>query len=137
MEQTERDKKTLMNIQALGSSRDSSSSLPVGLRSLGSLGSLGSRSSVTLADPPLAQQQQEIQQQSHQSAMQSQTSQHGKLVRSDSVSSQRDGNLSSGGRDFLSSVSSELNGLAAQTTSMFSGFFGKLPFYYLSNSSFL
>nr|CAH0111902.1 unnamed protein product [Daphnia galeata] len=111
-------------LKALGSSRDSSSSLPVGLRSLGSLGSLGSRSSVTLADPPLAQQQQEIQQQSHQSVMQSQTSQHGKLVRSDSVSSQRDGNLSSGGRDFLSSVSSELNGLAAQTTSMFSGFFG-------------
>lgn len=47
------------------------------------------------------------------------------LVRSDSVSSQsaRE-NLTSGGRDFLSSVSSELNGLAAQTTSMFSGLFG-------------
>lgn len=42
-------------------------------------------------------------------------------VRSDSAS----GNSgSSGGRDFLSSVSSELNGLAAQTTNMFSGLFG-------------
>ena len=48
----------------------------------------------------------------------------GNLVRSDSVSSQREG--LSGGRDFLSSVSSELNGLAAQTTSMFSGLFGNL-----------
>ncbi|XP_046450638.1 MAP kinase-activating death domain protein-like isoform X3 [Daphnia pulex] len=108
-------------LKALGSSRESSSSLPVGLRSLGSLGSLGSRSSVTLAEPPLAQQQQEIQQQQSQSVM-SHSSHQGKLVRSDSVSSQRDG--LSGGRDFLSSVSSELNGLAAQTTSMFSGLFG-------------
>ncbi|XP_046641675.1 MAP kinase-activating death domain protein-like isoform X4 [Daphnia pulicaria] len=108
-------------LKALGSSRESSSNLPVGLRSLGSLGSLGSRSSVTLAEPPLAQQQQEIQQQQSQSAM-SHSSHQGKLVRSDSVSSQRDG--LSGGRDFLSSVSSELNGLAAQTTSMFSGLFG-------------
>ena len=42
-------------------------------------------------------------------------------MRSDSISSNSGGNT---GRDFLSSVSSELNGLAAQTTSMFSGFFG-------------
>ncbi|EFX87953.1 hypothetical protein DAPPUDRAFT_191648 [Daphnia pulex] len=60
--------------------------------------------------------------QQSQSAMMSHSSHQGKLVRSDSVSSQRDG--LSGGRDFLSSVSSELNGLAAQTTSMFSGLFG-------------
>lgn len=49
------------------------------------------------------------------------------LVRSDSISSQTGSreSISSGGRDFLSSVSSELNGLAAQTTSMFTGLFGK------------
>uniref|UniRef100_A0A0P6EFU8 MAP kinase-activating death domain protein n=1 Tax=Daphnia magna TaxID=35525 RepID=A0A0P6EFU8_9CRUS len=105
-------------LKALGSSRESSSNLSAGLRSLGSLGSLTSRSSITLSEPPLAQlqqQQQEIQQPQP-------VSHAGKLVRSDSVSSQRDG--LSGGRDFLSSVSSELNGLAAQTTSMFSGLFG-------------
>lgn len=90
----------------------------MGLRSLGSLGSLTSRSSVSLTEPPLAQLQQQ-----QQEIQQPQPVSHGKLVRSDSVSSQRDGML--GGRDFLSSVSSELNGLAAQTTSIFSGLFGK------------
>ena len=53
--------------------------------------------------------------------------------RSDSISSnihqaQQQGGSGGGagqsGRDFLSSVSSELNGFAAQTTSMFSGLFG-------------
>ncbi|XP_023706235.1 MAP kinase-activating death domain protein isoform X5 [Cryptotermes secundus] len=33
--------------------------------------------------------------------------------------------LGSGGRDFFSNVSSELNGIAAQTSSMFSGIFGR------------
>lgn len=32
--------------------------------------------------------------------------------------------LGAGGRDFLSNVSHELNGIAAQTSSMFSGIFG-------------
>jgi hypothetical protein len=33
--------------------------------------------------------------------------------------------LGSGGRDFFSNMSSELNGIAAQTSSMFSGIFGR------------
>ena len=46
------------------------------------------------------------------------------LVRSDSTSSQVGREALSSGRDFLSSVSSELNGLAAQTSSLFGGLFG-------------
>ena len=46
------------------------------------------------------------------------------IVRSDSTSSQVGREALSSGRDFLSSVSSELNGLAAQTSSLFGGLFG-------------
>lgn len=53
------------------------------------------------------------------------------LVRSDSINSQSGSreSLAAGGRDFLSNMSSELNGLAAQTSSMFTGLFGD----YISN----
>jgi len=54
------------------------------------------------------------------------------LVRSDSINSQSGSreSLAAGGRDFLSNMSSELNGLAAQTSSMFTGLFG----IYISNT---
>ena len=46
------------------------------------------------------------------------------LNRSDSVTSNIQLQQQQQGGNFLSNVSSELNGLAAQTTSMFSGLFG-------------
>lgn len=96
----------------------------MGLRSLSSLGSLGSRSSITLTQSESTQSQSSDGQPPYRSPSFSKSN---SLVRSDSLSSQsaREG-LTSGGRDFLSSVSSELNGLAAQTTSMFSGLFGTI-----------
>ena len=96
-------------MQALGSSRDSNTGLPVGLRTLGSFGSRGSISSGQEAEspPPLNFKPPN---------------------RSDSISSniqlQKQQQQTQPGGNFLSNVSSELNGLAAQTTSMFSGFFG-------------
>ena len=71
------------------------------------------------------QQQQQQQQPLPQSGLaMRQQQQTAGIVRSDSTSSQVGREALSSGRDFLSSVSSELNGLAAQTSSLFGGLFG-------------
>ena len=118
----------MIDLQALGNSRDSSASL----RALGSLGSLGSRSSLSLAQEQPAEptSQSPIQIQQQQSSFSG--SPKPGLVRSDSINSQSGSreSLAAGGRDFLSNMSSELNGLAAQTSSMFTGLFG----IYISNT---